>query len=1401
VFADGTTSTITVQAVDADAVDLTASGGAVTLTASNQATVSTVTDNGDGTYSATISSNRPGVATISGTIDGNPISGTATVDFADPGVGGATGIVANPISAPADGTSTVAITVHGGDGGGVPLTASGGLVTLASTVGTMGAVTDNGNGTYSATLTAPTTAGTATITGTIDGNAITTINPVVTFTAGPAAGNATTISANPSTVPADGTSQAVITVQAEDANGNGLSTGGDAVVLTAIGASGPQTAAATLSLPSDTGTGTYTATLSSTMTGPVTITGTIDGQPITTINPVVVTFSVPAEGADTFITANLASVPADGTSTVAITVQGVDATAADLSASGGLVTLASSAGTIGVVTDNGDGTYSATLTAPFAPGTTTISATITGTIAGNAIGGTATVNFTDPADDANTLILTNVYTVPADGTSTVAITVLALDVFTNYISASGGLVTLATSAGTLGPVTDNGDGTYSATLTAPFAPGTATITGTIDGNAIPFANTGMVVFTGPATGANTFITTNPASVPADGSSTVAITVQAVDAYGNPLATGGDTVTLTSTAGLMGAVTDNTDGTYGASLTAPLAPGAPTSSATITGTIDGNPIGVIATVDFNDPAEAADTFITASPGSVPADGTSTVAITVQGVDATATDLSASGGLVTLASSAGTIGVVTDNGDGTYSATLTAPFAPGTTTISATVTGTIDGNAIGVTTTVGFTDPAAYTFITANPASVPADGTSPVAITVQGVGADRTSGSTVVLASSAGTIGVVTDNGDGTYSATLTAPLAAGSPTSTATITGTIDGNPIGGTATVDFTDPATTGANYIFVNPPSVPADGTSMVAVTVQAGDVNGVPLTTSGGLVTLASTEGTIGVVTDTGDGTYSATLTAPLAPGTPTTTATISGTIDGGTIYNPATVDFTEPPTGAATVIMAALATVPADGTSTVAITVQAAAVLGTNLTTTSGVVTLASTAGAIGPVTDYGNGTYGATLTAPFSPGAPISATIDGTIDGLTIVNTTTVDFTDPADGASSQILAPATVPADGTSTVAITVQAVDADSINLTTTGGTVVLMSSAGTISPVTDHGDGTYTATLMPSTTIGPVLITGTIDGNAIGAGTTVTFTDPPDGGNTTINATPANVFADGTTSTITVQAVDADAVDVNASGGLVTLTATNQATVSTVTDNGDGTYSATISSNTPGVATITGTIDGNPISGTATVDFADPAAGGATDIFVDPPSAPADGTSTVAITVQAGDPHGVPLTASGGLVTLASTEGTIGEVTDNGNGTYRATLTAPLAPGTPTTTATISGTINGGTINNPATVDFTEPATGGASRIMAAPGSALANGTSTVTITVQAEAVPGTNLTTTSGVVTLASTAGTMGPVTDHLNGTYSATLTAPTTAGTATITGTIDGLTITNTTTVDFT
>ena len=96
-----------------------------------------------------------------------------------------------------------------------------------------------------------------------------------------------------------------------------------------------------------------------------------------------------------------------------------------------------------------------------------------------------------------------------------------------------------------------------------------------------------------------------------------------------------------------------------------------------------------------------------------------------------------------------------------------------------------------------------------------------------------------------------------------------------------------------------------------------------------------------------------------------------------------------------------------------------------------------------------------------------------------------------------------------------------------------------------------------------------------------------------------PTNGNTTLVAAPTSVVADGsTTSSVTVTLADASGNLLTASGGTVALSSTGSATIGAITDNGDGTYTATVTNTVAESVTISGTLDGAAITDTATVTF-----------------------------------------------------------------------------------------------------------------------------------------------------------------------------------------------------------
>lgn len=95
--------------------------------------------------------------------------------------------------------------------------------------------------------------------------------------------------------------------------------------------------------------------------------------------------------------------------------------------------------------------------------------------------------------------------------------------------------------------------------------------------------------------------------------------------------------------------------------------------------------------------------------------------------------------------------------------------------------------------------------------------------------------------------------------------------------------------------------------------------------------------------------------------------------------------------------------------------------------------------------------------------------------------------------------------------------------------------------------------------------------------------------------------------------------------------------------------------------------------------------------------------ISASPSSIVANGTSTSTITIQLKDASGNNLTTSGGTVTVNTTDGTLGAVVDNNDGTYTVILTSDNTAGT----ATISFDINGTTATNTTTVTLTAPSGG----------------------------------------------------------------------------------------------
>ena len=258
----------------------------------------------------------------------------------------------------------------------------------------------------------------------------------------------------------------------------------------------------------------------------------------------------------------------------------------------------------------------------------------------------------------------------------------------------------------------------------------------------------------------------------------------------------------------------------------------------------------------------------------------------------------------------------------------------------------------------------------------------------------------------------------------------------------------------------------------------------------------------------------------------------------------------------------------------------------------------------------------------------------------------------------------------VLSPATGTVTAGSGKAFTAQGRDSSDNNLgDVTAGTTF------TIAP-----NGSCTGAVCTATVAGPHTVTGTNSGATGTASLTVTAAAPL----VSVQLTPGTLVADGT-ATGTALIHVADQYGNPRAGDAVTLGTNGQATISPVHDNGDGSYTATVTASTvAGSETLTAT--SGSATGTAQLVLT-PGAASAVTLALSPAALDADGAATATATITVADANGN--SRPGDVVTLTSDgDASISAVTDRGFGTYTATVTASTTAGVQTLTAT-AGTAN----------------------------------------------------------------------------------------------------------------
>uniref|UniRef100_UPI003D81416B invasin domain 3-containing protein n=1 Tax=Yersinia pseudotuberculosis TaxID=633 RepID=UPI003D81416B len=278
----------------------------------------------------------------------------------------------------------------------------------------------------------------------------------------------------------------------------------------------------------------------------------------------------------------------------------------------------------------------------------------------------------------------------------------------------------------------------------------------------------------------------PVSIEANGSDTSLVTLTLRDSNNNPVT--GQTVALVSTLGTLGAVTEQASGVYTATLTA----GTVAGVASLSVSVGGSALGVApATVTLNgDSGNLSTTHSTlvAAPVSIEANGSDTSLVTLTLRDSNNNPVT--GQTVALVSTLGTLGAVTEQASGVYTATLTAGTVAGVASLSVSVGGSALGVAPATVTLNGDSGNLSTTHSTlvAAPVNIEANGsdTSLVTLTLRDSNNNPVTGQTVALVSTLGTLGAVTEQASGIYTATLT----AGTLTGTASLSVNVDGNSLG-----------------------------------------------------------------------------------------------------------------------------------------------------------------------------------------------------------------------------------------------------------------------------------------------------------------------------------------------------------------------------------------------------------------------------------------------------------------------------------------------------------------------------------------------------------------------------------------------------------------------------------
>ncbi|MEM8010392.1 invasin domain 3-containing protein [Morganella morganii subsp. sibonii] len=1396
IVADGnTTSAITLTLRDVNNNPV-AGQTALFTTGLQGTTFGTVTDNQDGTYTATLKGTKSGNAQISVTLNGKafavaPVTVKLTPDSSNLDKDKSS-LTAVPLSIVANDSTTSALTLTLKDANDNPV--PGQTVLFSTTLGgtTFSTVKDNQDGTYTATLKGK-TAGDAALKVTVNG-AVLAVAPVtvkLTADSGNLDKDKSVLEASPLSIVANDTTTSALKLTLRDVNGN-LVAGQTVLFSTTL-------ANTTFGTVTDHGDGTYTASLKGKTAGDAVIKVTVGGNPLD-VAPVTVALTPDSTNLDKD-KSSLTAVP--------LTIVADDASLSDLKltlkdANGNLVpgqtvlfstTLGGT--TFSTVKDNQDGTYTATLKGKTA-GDALLKVTVNGTVLAVA---PVTVKLT--ADNGNldkdkSVLVAAPLSIVANNSTTSSLTLTLKDVNGNLVSGQTVQFTTTLADTTFGVVKDNQDGTYTATLKGSKS-GNAPLTVIVNGTGLSVAPVTVVLTPDSANPDKdkSVLTADPLTIVADNTKTSSLKLTLKDTFGNLIP--GQTVLFSTELEntTFSTVKDNLDGTYTATLK-----GTKSGTAALKVTVNGAelavaPVSVKLTGD-KDHLDKDKSSLTAAPLSIVANNSTTSSLTLTLRDVHDNPVIGQTVLFSTTLANTTFGTVKDNQDGTYTATLKGKTA-GDALLKVTVNGTelaVAPVTVKLTADSGNLDKD-KSLLEAAPLTIVANDstTSALKLTLKDANGNLVAGQTVLFSTTLGgtTFGTVKDNQDGTYTATLKGKTAGD-----AVIKVTVGGNALNvAPVTVKLTADSTNldkDKSVLTAAPLSIVADNATESALKLTLKDVNGNPV--SGQTVLFSTTLGgiTFGTVKDNQDGTYTATLKGKTAGD-----AVIKVTV-GGNALNVAPVTVTLTPDSSKldkdkSSLIAVPLTIVANNTTESALTLTLKDVNG-NLVPGQTVLFSTSLANTtFSTVKDNQDGTYTATLKGKTAGNALLKVTVNSAELAVTPVTVKLIGDQDNLDKDKSALTAdPLTIVANDSTTSVVKLTLKDIN--NNPVTGQTVLFSTELAntTFGTVKDNQDGTYTATLKGKTA-GAAVIKVTVGGNALEvAPVTVKLTADSsnlDKDKSVLTATPLTIVADNATeSVLTLTLKDVNDNPVSGQTVLFSTTLANT-TFGTVKDNQDGTYTATLKGKTAGDALLKVTVNGTELA-VAPVTVKLTADSSKLDkdksvLTADPLTIVANDSTTSALKLTLKDVNGNLVSGQTVLFSTTLANTTFGTVKDNQDGTYTATLKGKTAGD-----ALLKVTVNGTELAvSPVTVKLTADSSNldkDKSVLTADPLTIVANDSTTSALKLTLKDVNG-NLVSGQTVLfstTLANT--TFGTVTDHGDGTYTATLKGKT-AGDAPLTVTVNG------------